>query len=367
MPQRPAPGPAAQPPAGGHEDHGHDHEGHPHVHGGGLLGRLRALAPHSHDVTDQLDDALASSARGIRVTKLTLAILLVTALFQLVIALASGSVALLGDTIHNVADAMTSIPLWIAFLLGRRAHSPRYPYGYRRAEDLAGIFIVLMIAASAVWIGWESVVRLLDPVPMQHPGWVLAAGIIGAAGNELAAILRIRTGRRIGSAALVADGYHARTDTLASFAVIVAVIGTWLGAPILDPVVGLLITGLILWILKATTVQVVRRLMDGVEPETVARIEQSARLVEGVRDVGTVRARWSGHRLLADLTITVDGDVTLLDAHHLSEQVRHRLLHDIDHLEDAWIHVNPTAHDDLDPHALTAHHRSPIEPGRREP
>jgi predicted Co/Zn/Cd cation transporter (cation efflux family) len=202
MRQRSTPDPAPNH-ADGHEPHGQDHG---HARGSGSFGRLRALAPHSHDVTDQLDDALATSARGIRTTKLTLAILLATALIQLAIALLSGSVALLADTIHNVADAMTSIPLWIAFLLGRRAHSRTYPYGYRRAEDLAGIFILLMIAASAVWIGWESIHRLLDPVPMQHTGWVLAAGIIGVTGNEFAARLRIRTGRRIGSAALVADG-----------------------------------------------------------------------------------------------------------------------------------------------------------------
>jgi cation diffusion facilitator family transporter len=360
MRQRSTPDPAAQ--ADGHGRHGH--EPHDHAHGSGLLGRLRSFAPHGHDVTDQLDDALATSARGIRTTKFTLAILLATALIQLAIALLSGSVALLADTVHNVADAMTSIPLWIAFLLGRRANSRTYPYGYRRAEDLAGIFILLMIAASAVWIGWESIHRLLDPVPMQHTGWVLAAGIIGVVGNEFAAILRIRTGRRIGSAALVADGYHARTDTFASFAVIVAVIGTWLGLPILDPLIGLLITGLILWILRTTTVQVVRRLMDGVEPDTLARIERTARDVDGVHEVGTVRARWSGHRLLADLTITLDGHCTLIEAHDISEQVRHRLLHDIPHLEDAWIHTNP-AIQDADPHHLTAHHRT--ERTDREP
>jgi cation diffusion facilitator family transporter len=333
--------------------HDHQHGGH----GSGLLARLRALRPHSHDVTDQLDDALATSEHGIRTTKLTLVILLTTAFIQIVIALISGSVALLADTIHNVADAMTSIPLWIAFVLGRRVHSRTFPYGYRRAEDLAGIFILLTIAASAVWIGWESIHRLLAPAPMQHTGWVFAAGIIGVAGNEFAAILRIRTGRRIGSAALVADGYHARTDTLASFAVIVAVIGTWFGLPILDPLIGLLITGLILWILKTTAVQVVRRLMDGVEPHTLTDIERAALTVAEVHEVGTVRARWSGHRLLADLTITVDGHLTLIEAHEVGEQVRHRLLHDIAHLEDAWIHTNP-ADPGQDPHHVTAHHRT---------
>lgn len=358
MPQRADPDPGMYGREPDHGQHGHDH-------GSGLLARLRALAPHSHDVADQLDDALATSERGIRTTKLTLTILLGTALIQLAIALVSGSVALFADTIHNVADAMTSIPLWIAFVLGRRAQSRAFPYGYRRSEDLAGIFIVLMIAASAVWIGWESVRRLLDPVPMQHTGWVFAAGIIGVAGNELAAMLRIRTGRRIGSAALVADGYHARTDTFASLAVIVAVIGTWLGLPILDPLIGLLITGLILWILKSTTVQVVRRLMDGVDPDTLVRIEQTARAVDGVHDVGIVRARWSGHRLLAEVNITVDGHRTLIEAHDIGEQVRHRLLHDIPHLEDAWIHTNPATEAHHDPHQLTAHHRP--DPDERAP
>jgi cation diffusion facilitator family transporter len=336
-------------------DDAHDHA---HAHGGGLLARLRSvLTPHSHDVADQIDDALATSALGIRTTKLTLVVLLVTAAAQLAVALVSGSVALLADMVHNVADAMTSIPLWIAFALGRRARTRRYPYGYRRAEDLAGVFILLMIAASAVLIGWESFQRLLDPTPMQHAGWVLAAGIIGVIGNEVAAIVRIRVGRRIGSAALVADGYHARADTFASFAVIVAVIGTWRGLPILDPLVGLLITAMIVWILKTTAVQVVHRLMDGVEPEVLTRIESSAAQVGGVEAVGTVRARWSGHRLLADLTISVTNERTLAEAHDIGEEVRHRLLHDVAHLDDAWVHVNPTADGDADPHHLTAHHR----------
>ncbi|MFW5933669.1 MAG: cation diffusion facilitator family transporter, partial [Actinomycetota bacterium] len=216
-------------------------------------GRVRGLfARHDHGVAEQLDDALAGSALGIRTTKLTLAVLLATAVLQLAIALVSGSVALLADTVHNAADAMTSIPLWIAFVVGRRIHSRRYPYGLRRAEDLAGVFILLMIAASALWIGWESLTRLLEPTPMRHTGWVLAAGVVGVVGNEVAAIVRLRVGRRIGSVALVADGYHARTDTIASFGVIVAVIGTWLGLPLLDPVVGLVITALIVWILWTT-------------------------------------------------------------------------------------------------------------------
>lgn len=321
-------------------------------------GRLRGLfARHDHGVAEQLDDALECSALGIRTTRFTLAVLATTAVLQLVIALLSGSVALLADTVHNAADAMTSIPLWIAFVIGRRIHSRRYPYGLRRAEDLAGVFILLMIAVSAVWIGWESIARLLEPTPMRHTGWVFAAGVIGVVGNEAAAIVRIRVGRRIGSVALVADGYHARTDTIASFGVIVAVIGSWLGWPLLDPVVGLVITVLIVWILWTTAGQVLRRLLDGVDPEVLTRIEQAAAEVDGVDRVGSVRARWSGHRLFADLTVTVGAECSLAEGHRIGERVRHHLLHAVGHLEDAWVHVDPSLEDDADPHAITEHHR----------
>lgn len=334
----------------------HDHDGH--EHGSGLWAKVRDMVrPHSHDVTDKLDTALEASALGIRTTKISLTVLMGTALAQLAIALFSGSVALFADLVHNIADAMTSVPLWIAFVVGRRMQTSRYPYGYRRAEDLAGIFIVLMIAASLVLIGWESVHRLLDPQPMDHLGWVLLAGIIGIAGNEVVAVYRLRVGRRIGSAALVADGYHARSDTLASFAVVAAVIGTWLGYPIADPIVGLIICVLIAWILKSTAQQLFRRLMDGVEPGLVEAIQQVAARVDGVQSVDRARARWMGHRLLADVTVTVDRDLSVAAGHDVAEHVRHDLLHDVRHLEDASVHVNPCSHDGPDPHDTTAHHR----------
>lgn len=340
-----------------HDDDEHGHE-HSHPHAGGLWGRVRrVLRPHSHDMVDQVDSALESSAMGIRATQISLALLLATAVAQLVIALVSGSVALFADLVHNVADALTSVPLWIAFVVGRRALSASYPYGYRRAEDLAGIFIVLMIAASLVLVGWESVHRLLDPEPMDRPGWVLLAGVIGVVGNEAVALYRIRIGRRIGSAALVADGYHARTDTVASFAVVVAVVGTWLGYPIVDPIVGLLICVVIAWILASTVQQAFRRLMDGVEPGVVPQIEGVAASVADVQAVDRVRARWMGHRMRADVSVTVDRDLTVAQGHEIGERVRHELLHHIRHLEDAYVHVNPCSHDGADPHDATLHHR----------
>lgn len=328
--------------------------------GGGRFGRLTALLtllrPHRHDVADQIDSAMQTSAQGIAVTKFTLVILLGTAAVQVVIALVSGSVALLADTVHNVADALTSVPLWIAFVIGRRARTRRFPYGYRRAEDLAGVVIVAVIALSLVVVTWESVARLLDPRPLEHLGWVLLAGLIGAVGNEVVALARIRAGRRIGSASLVADGYHARTDALASLAVVVAVIGAWLGYPLVDAIVGLLIAGVIAWILKATAGRVLHRLMDGVDPELLDRIEETAGTVEAVQAVTRPRARWSGHRLEADLAITVDRDLTVAQGHDVAEQVRHALLHQLRHLDDAHVHVDPCSHAGGDAHARTAHH-----------
>lgn len=353
------------PPAAGHghddvDSHGHGHE-HSHARGGtaGLWDRVLGwLVPHSHDVSDQIDSALERSADGIRATKITLAVLVATSALQLVIAVVSGSVALLADMVHNVADGLTSIPLWIAFVLGRRLPSRRYPYGYRRAEDVVGVFIVAMIAASAALVGWHSIERLIALEPIAHPGWVLGAGIVGVVGNEIAAKVRIRVGRRIGSAALVADGYHARTDTLASFGVIVAAIATWLGAPIVDPLVGLVITGLIVWILAQSARQVVRRLMDGVEPEVIATMEQVAGGVDGVHEVGWARARWVGHRLNGDLAVTVDPQLSVAAGHDVSEEVHHALLHALPHLEEVTVHVNPLHHESVgDPHHRTRHHR----------
>ena len=299
------------------------------------------LRPHSHDLADQIDPALEKSAEGIRATKLGLLFLGISSLIQLAIAIFAGSVALWADMVHNVADASTSIPLWIAFALGARMRTRRYGYGYRRSEDLAGVFIVVMIAGSAAVVGWESIDRLLNPEPMDHLPWVLLAGIVGVVGNELAAVVRIRTGRKIGSAALVADGFHARTDTMASMGVIAAVIGTWLGFPILDPIVGLVICALILWILKDTSVQLFRRLMDGVDESTVHRIESTAIQVEGVEGVDWVRARWTGHRLLADIAIRVPAHHTVREGHDVAERVHRELTTRLPELEDVHVHVNP--------------------------
>jgi cation diffusion facilitator family transporter len=338
-----------------HHLHGHGH-GHGDGHGGvrGWLGSL--FRPHSHDAADSIDSALEASAAGIRALKISLVGLGATAVLQLIVVVLTGSTALLADTIHNFSDALTAVPLWVAFVLGRRAASRRYTYGYGRAEDLAGVFIVLMIALSAVVAGYESIRRLIDPHPIGNVGVVLAAGVIGFAGNELVAVYRIRVGRKIGSAALVADGLHARTDGFTSLAVVVAALGVLAGFPLADPIVGLLITLAILVVLKGAVLDIYRRLMDAVEPELVDAAEASLRTVPGVLDVESLRLRWTGHRLRAETGVVVDPDLDVVTAHDIAVEAHHALLHGVPRLIDATVHVSPGGTAGRDHHQRLAHH-----------
>ena len=327
----------------GHDHSGHDHSGHghPHAHGSGLLGWIQDTFAHSHDVADQIDDAMASSERGAWATKWALVSLGLTTVLQFVIVYFSGSAALLADTVHNLGDAANSIPLLIAFALQRRVRSRQFTYGYGRMEDVAGLVIVLTIAISAAVAGWESVRALVDPEPMTHLGWVALAALIGFAGNEAVAILQIRTGRRIGSAALVADGQHARIDGLTSLAVLIAVAGTVLGAPILDPIVGLVITATILLILRSASVAIFRRMLDGIEPPILAAVEHAPLHVEGVRAVRDARARWLGHAVRADLELVVDRELSLADVEALTTAVHERLREHVPAFGGAMITVAP--------------------------
>jgi cation diffusion facilitator family transporter len=273
-----------------------------------------------------------------------------------VVAIASGSVAVLADTIHNFADASTAIPLWLAFWIGRKPATTRYTYGYGRAEDLAGVFVLLMIVVSAAIAFWESLQKLLHPEPIDHLGWVAAAGLAGFVGNELVAQYRIRVGQRIGSAALVADGYHARTDGLTSLAVLIGAAGVWLGFPAADPLVGLLITVAILLVLKDAAIQMWRRLMDAVDPELVTKAAEAARKAPGVQGVSTVRARWIGHTIHAEALIIADADLSLDEAHQIAERARHNMLHAVPRLSTVTVHVDPCGHAGRDHHADLAHH-----------
>ena len=321
------------------KDHGHPH------------GR-----PHRHDAADTMDTAMEASERGLRAVKISFVALLVTALVQLAVIVATGSVALLADTIHNFSDALTAVPLFIAFRLSRRPATRRYTYGYRRAEDLAGVFVIAMITLSAVVAGYEAISRLIDPRPLTNLGWLFAAGLVGFAGNELVALYRIRVGRRIGSAALEADGYHARTDGFTSLAVSLGAIGSWLGFDRADPIVGLLITIAIFALLRAAARQVFRRLMDAVDPDIVDEIEHTASHVAGVRQVGAVRARWVGHRLTGSIAVVVDEDLSVREGHEVAEAVRHEMLHAVRHLDDIDVHIDTDRRDGIDPHVLARHH-----------
>ncbi|MGW1028521.1 cation diffusion facilitator family transporter [Streptomyces sp. NPDC002577] len=313
------------------------------------------VTPHSHEAMDKVDSALETSREGMRTLWISLGILGLTTVVQAVIVAVSGSVALLGDTIHNAADALTAVPLGIAFVLGRRAATRRYTYGYGRSEDLAGIAIVLTIAASSALAAYQAIDRLLNPQDITHLWAVGAAAVVGFVGNEWVARYRIRTGRRIGSAALVADGLHARTDGFTSLAVLLGVAGAAVGWRLADPIVGLLITVAILMVLKDAAREVYRRLMDSVDPQLVDAAEAALREVDGVLDVGAVRMRWIGHALRAEAEIVVGSDLTVVQAHERAVAAEHALIHAVPRLTAATVH---TDHLPLssDPHAALQHH-----------
>jgi cation diffusion facilitator family transporter len=331
-----------------HDEHGHDHDDQheqDHDHGSGWARVVHSVTQlfggHCHDSADQVDAALESDAAGRRALVISLARLLATAAVQAIVVVISGSVALLGDTLHNLADALTAVPLLIAFRLARRPANTRYTYGYGRAEDLAGLFVIAMITLSAVLAGYEAIERLLHPRPVQHLWAVAAAAVVGFAGNEIVARYRITVGRRIGSAALVADGLHARTDGFTSLAVLLGAIGVGLGWPRADPIIGLLITVAILGVLRPAAAQVGARLMDAVDPHLVEQASAALADVDGIRHVDQLRIRWIGHTLRAEADITLDPDLSLTSAHDMAHHAEAHLLTDVPRLTAATIHANP--------------------------
>jgi cation diffusion facilitator family transporter len=308
----------------------------------GTLGSMsipHALRPHSHDHADKVDGATEQG--GLRVLWVSASVLVATALLQAAVVALSGSVALLSDALHNAIDALSVVPLAVAFIAGRRPPTRRYTYGYGRAEDLAGVVIVILIAGSAAATAWAAVSRLAHPRPVSSLVTVAAAALIGFAGNELVARYRVRAGRRIGSAALVADGLHARADGFTSLAVLLGVGGAALGWDWADPAVGLLITLAILAAARQAAVQIWRRLMDAVDPAMLDRAEQSLRGTPGVLGVGQVRLRWVGHRLHAECEVIVDANATVVEAHEVAFGAEHALQHALPHLSGATVHADP--------------------------
>jgi cation diffusion facilitator family transporter len=317
--------------------HQHEHEaGRDHTHG-------------------MVGPSIATSERGMWAVKWSFLGLFVTALLQVVVVALSGSVALLSDTIHNFGDALTAVPLWVAFALSRLGASRRFPFGYGRVEDLAGVIVVLIILFSAVVAGYQAIDRLIQPQPVGLLWAVAVAGAVGFVGNEAVAIFRIRVGRQIGSAALVADGYHARTDGWTSLAVVVGAAGVWLGYPLADPIVGLLIAAAILVIVWQSGKAVFTRLLDGVEPGAIEEIRHAASNVPGVEDVSEVRARWLGHRLHAEVNVAMDPDLSVSEGHAIAREVNHQLLHHLSYLSGAVIHVDPVQEAGEEHHRIGSH------------
>ena len=308
-----------------HHHHGHIHNG---AHG------------HTHGVINPI---IATTERGVWAITWSFVILVVTASLQILVVLASGSVALLADAIHNVGDATTAIPLWAAFMLARRKPSPTFTYGYGRVEDLAGIAIVLIILFSAIVAGYEAISRLILPQPITYLRWVALAGLIGFIGNEIVAVLRICVGREINSAALIADGYHARTDGLTSLAVVGGAFGVWLGFPLADPIIGLIITIAIFGIVWQSSRAVLTRMLDGVDPSIVADIRHAAAHVVGLKEILGVKARWLGHRLYAEIAIRVDDQLSVADADAVQQSLQQELSAHIPGLSSAAISVYGSA------------------------
>ena len=320
--------------------HGHQHTTgeSPVPQSGKPAGNKPQQHGHSHGAMDRV---VLTSRRGIWATKVSLAVLLATAGMQVVIVIYTGSVALLADTIHNFGDAATALPLWAAFTLARRRPTRRFTYGFGRAEDLAGLVIVLVILGTGIFAGYESITRLSDPPDIDFIWAVVLASVVGFIGNEGVALFRIKVGREIGSAALVADGLHARVDGLTSLAVLVGAVGVWLGAPLADPIVGVIITVAIFRIVFESGKSVIARLLDGVEPGVTDEVREVLQATSGVEDVTEVRVRWSGHSLLAEVNLSVRRDLSVEKGHQIAQEARHQLMHRLQYLSNATVHVDP--------------------------
>jgi cation diffusion facilitator family transporter len=282
--------------------------------------------------------------------------MLLVALIQFAIAAIGGSAGLFADALHNLGDVLTTVALWIAFALSRRAANQRYTYGYYRAEDLAGVFIVLVIIASAVAGAVESIQKLTSGNVPTQIYLSMAAALVGVAGNEILAQYKISVGKRINSVPLIADGQHSRIDGLTSLAAFVGLVGVALGFPIADPIAGLIITVVIITVVYSTARSVLQRILDAVDPNIVSAIARNASETPGVKAVTAVRARWVGHTLHTSLNIEVNPEMTLAAAHTIAEQVSHRLFHNIKGLSEAIIHTDPYSPNG-EHHATTAHHR----------
>ena len=336
-----------------HGQHQHNTGKEPSPQSGEPIGNRPRQHGHSHGAMDRV---ILTSRRGIWATKVSLVVLLATAGMQVVIVVYTGSVALLADTIHNFGDAATALPLWAAFTLARRRPTRRFTYGFGRAEDLAGLLIVVAILITGILAGYVSITRLSNPPDIDFIWAVVIASVVGFVGNEGVALFRIKVGKEIGSAALVADGLHARVDGLTSLAVLVGALGVWLGAPLADPIVGLVITVAIFRIVVESGKSVIARLLDGVEPGVTDEVREVLNSTEGVEEVTEVRVRWLGHSLLAEVNLAVRPDLSVEKGHQIAQEAHHKLMHHLQYLSNATVHVDPVGSSGEEFHQHAADH-----------
>lgn len=296
------------------------------------------IQKHTHG---SLDPSIAATKRGLWAVKYSFIWLMITFFIQAIVFIYSGSIALLADTIHNLGDAATAIPLGIAFLFALKKSTKRFTYGFGRIEDLAGVIIVILILFSAIIAGYEAIQRIIYPKPIQNIWAVIVASLAGFIGNETVAVFRIKIGKEIGSAALIADGYHARIDGFTSLAVLVGAIGVMLGFPQADPIVGLLITVIIIKIAWDSAKSVFLRLLDGVEPKYLNEIRHSLTHVNGVKDVLNIKARWIGHQLFAEVFIKIDSKLSFIEAHSIVEQTESEIMRNIKYVASVIVDTKP--------------------------
>ena len=269
--------------------------------------------PSSRDDAEdrrQANRAVAVSAAG----------LAATGVIELLLAVLTGSVGLLGDAIHNLSDVSTSAVVFLGFRLSRRPPTDRYPYGLDRAEDLAGIGIAAVIWISAAFAGAESIRKLLGHGHTTDVGAGIAGAVIGILGNLAVARYKLIVGRRIGSATLIADARHSRLDALSSAGALAGLVAVALGQPWGDPVAGLAVTVFICHVGYEVTTDVVRRLADGIDPGVITAAESAAGSVPGVIHAHA-RARWTGRTLRVEVEGWVDPDLPARAADALGRQV----------------------------------------------
>lgn len=239
---------------------------------------------------------------------------------ELALALLTGSVALLGDALHNLADVSTSAVVFLGFFISRRAPSPAYPYGYERAEDIAGLGVALVIWSSAVFAGYQSYEKLVHHAGTSHVAAGMIAAVVGMAGNLGVARYKAIVGRRIQSATLVVEAKHSWLDVMSSVGALIGLVGVALGFRWADPLAGFAVTLFICHVGYEVTHDIVHHLMDGVEPEHLSAAEAAARAVPGVT-AASVRGRWMGRSLILEIETEMPGDVTLEQAQRLGQQV----------------------------------------------